>query len=86
MAGGTGLQIEQRILNLLADGPKSKIDMRRELGWSLFGQHKVLDTQLQRMRVAGLVEAVQGQRGFWQLREGVELCPHCRGKGVVSAH
>jgi hypothetical protein len=85
MAGAVGLKIEQQILRALADGPRNPIELKKALGWSIWGQNKALETLLQRMRVAGLVEpAGRGKSGLWQLRSGMAVCAHCQGRGVLG--
>jgi len=86
MAGAAGLKIEQQILRALAHGPQTKIDLRKALGWSVWGEHKALEGVLQRMRVAGLVEPhTKANGGMWRIREGLAVCEHCHGKGLLKA-
>ena len=83
MAGSSGLKLEHRVLRALAGGPCTHVDLRRELGWSVWGQHKALQSLLGRMRIAGMVEPVPGRKGTWRLVDGLEVCEHCHGKGLV---
>lgn len=80
--GREGLKLEHQIIRILGSGPKSYVDIRRELGWSIWGEHKALENVLQRLRVAGLIEPGGSRKGIWQLQEGLEVCSSCSGKGV----
>jgi hypothetical protein len=80
---GLSLKHEQQVLRALEDGPKHHIALRKALGWSLTSPGRALEGLLQRMRAARLIEP-GCHKGLWQLREGVEVCSHCHGKGVVE--
>jgi hypothetical protein len=80
---GLSLKLEQQVLKALEDGPKHHIDLRKALGWSITSPGRALDGLLQRMRAARLIEP-GSHKGHWKLREGVEVCSQCHGKGVVE--
>ncbi len=79
-----GLRNEQKVLQALSDGHKSNIELRRVLGWSpISGQHRALESLLQRMRVAGMIEPKDRKKGIWGLAEGVTVCDCCQGRGIT---
>lgn len=81
MAGARWLRTEFAVLKRLSAGPANKTDLKRALCWDPVQPSKALDSILATMRTAGLIEPAA--RGEWQLAEDCELCPTCRGRGVL---
>lgn len=79
----SGLKQQQRVLQRLAEGPATKVDLTKALGWSLYGQSKHLDVLLRKLREDGLIEAKRSKRVTWQLASNVRLCECCGGQGVI---
>jgi len=83
MPGSSGLKIAYQILHELSSGPKTRVELRRALGFDVLRPSKVLDAQLQNLRVAGLVESLSKVGGgTWQIAADVTVCKHCQGRGV----
>ncbi len=70
----------QTILWELASGPKHNVELKRALCWDVVTDSKALGLLMQKLKVAGLV--VHGDDKKWRLAKNLELCSHCRGRGV----
>jgi len=80
-----GLRDVHRVLSALGDrAPHSLTEIKRVLGWDVVGDAKAATVLLQRMRRAGLVEAVSvGVAAKWKLADGCTVCPTCAGRGIT---
>lgn len=84
--GRDALKLEQKIMGILSEGPIDKVSMCRALNWSVFGENRALDSVLQRLRAAGMIEPVKQKKGFWQIKAGKIVCPCCQGQGICDEH
>lgn len=82
--GEAGLKLERKVLAILADGPRNHTELRRELGWSVLGPNKMFDALVRRMRASGMIEPVGWNKGQWRIVDGLQVCPHCLGRGLTS--
>ncbi len=83
MPGRRQLKLEHQVLRALSEGPQNKVTLRRALGLDPVHPAPHLDRLLQDMRIAGLVESAGG--GIWRVKEGLEICTSCQGRGVKTA-
>jgi hypothetical protein len=81
MAGRRTLTLQKKVLEALAGGPLHKAELARALMLDPCLRNRHLLVLLQDMRLAGLVECVG--RGTWKIADGLEVCSHCCGKGVL---
>jgi len=76
---------QARVLEALTTGPKSRMELRKALGWSTAGNDVQVPALLTRMRDAGLVVALgSGRAARWALAPSVTVCPTCSGKGILK--
>ena len=85
MAGRSTVRLQHQILSTMVAGPASKADMLKSVGHSLFGPTKHLDQILYSLRASGIVQPVKGKKGWWELVDGLTVCPTCCGKGIVKS-
>lgn len=81
MAGKRALRAYLAILQALATGPKTKADLKRACGYDVVREYPKLDSLLQDMRVAGVLEC-HGKT--WALATGKEICQACKGRGLYD--
>ena len=81
MAGKRALKAYLAVLQTLSDGPKTKRDLKVACGYDAVREYPALDTLLQDMRVAGVIEC-HGKS--WALAGGKEVCPTCQGRGLYD--
>lgn len=81
MAGKRALRAYLAILQALSSGPKSKAEIKRAAGYDVVCEYPALDSLLQDMRVAGVLEC-HGKT--WALATGKEICQACQGRGLYD--
>lgn len=81
MAGRRALRAYLAVLEALSDGPKTKVDLKRACGYDVVLEYPALDSLLQDMRLAGVIEC-HGKT--WALADGKEICPCCHGRGIYD--